>query len=84
MSSNANGYQQPPATAPALTTKDKNRDLPSYTELPLVFSMPRGCTWGLWDSDGKHDQLGTLNLLTPDVVLEAKKEILLGINIATN
>ena len=67
-----------------MTASNKNHNLPSYAELPPVSGMPHGCTWGLWDSDGKHDQLGTLNLLTPDVVLEAKKEIQLGINIAIN
>jgi hypothetical protein len=46
--------------------------------------MPHGCTWGLWDSNGQRDQLGTLNLLTPEVVLQARKEIQLGISVAVN
>ena len=41
-----------------------------------------GCAWGLFDKEGKRDQLGTLNLLTPEVVLEAKKEIQTGVSVA--
>lgn len=40
--------------------------------------MPHGCAWGIWDKDGKKDQLGALNLLTPEVVREAGKEIRTG------
>ena len=58
--------------------------LPSYEKLPPVLGMPHGCTWGLWDSGGARDELGTLNLLTPEVVVEARKEIQLGISIAIN
>ncbi|KAL1962256.1 hypothetical protein VTN77DRAFT_9846 [Rasamsonia byssochlamydoides] len=59
--------------------------LPAYRALPVAAGMPHGCTRGLWDSDsGKPDELGTLNLLTPEVVLEAKSEIQLGISVAIN
>ncbi len=58
--------------------------LPSYENLPPVPGMPHGCTWGLWDSAGERDELGTLNLLTTEVVIEAKEEIQLGISIAIN
>jgi hypothetical protein len=60
--------------------------LPSYQEIPTVKGMPHGCAWGFWDSygDSQPDELGTLNLLTPDRVLEAKKEIQLGIRVAIN
>lgn len=58
--------------------------VPAYKDLPPVPGMPHGCTWGLWDSNGQRDQLGTLNLLTPEVVLEARKEIQLGVSVAIN
>jgi len=38
-------------------------DLPSYDQLPVGSSKPPRSSWGLWGDD---DQLGTLNLLTPD------------------
>lgn len=58
--------------------------VPAYKDLPPVPGMPHGCTWGLWDSNGQRDQLGTLNLLTPAVVLEARKEIQVGVSVAIN
>jgi hypothetical protein len=57
-------------------------NLPSFDELPVVPGLPRGCTWGLWDRDGQPDELGTLNLLTPDVVQGALHEAQLGISIS--
>lgn len=44
--------------------------LPKFDELPTFEDMP-GCAWTVW---GKDDQLGTVNLLTPDVVARAAKE----------
>ena len=54
------------------------QDLPSYDDIPAVPGMPHGCAWGLWDRNGEKDQLGALNLLTPEVVQEAGKEIKTG------
>lgn len=54
------------------------QDLPSYDDIPAVPGMPHGCAWGLWDKNGEKDQLGALNLLTPEVVQEAGKEIQTG------
>jgi hypothetical protein len=51
------------------------QDLPSYDDIPAVPGMPHGCAWGLWDKNGEKDQLGSLNLLTSEVVQEAGKEI---------
>lgn len=45
--------------------------LPSFDELPH-FHEYTGCAWGLWGDD---DELGTVNLLTPDVVKAAASEI---------
>lgn len=53
-------------------------DLPSYKDLPSVKGMPPGTArhaWGLFDHDGVKDEVGTINLLTPEVVVNAKKEI---------
>ncbi|KAK1992159.1 hypothetical protein LX36DRAFT_645208 [Colletotrichum falcatum] len=44
---------------------------PTFEELPLVKTGPHGNAWGLW---GPDDQLGTLNLLTDDVVARAARE----------
>jgi hypothetical protein len=46
--------------------------------MPVVKGMPYGTAWGLFDKDGVPDEVGTLNLLTPEVVLEAKNEIKTG------
>ena len=48
-----------------------NGPLPSFDELPSFRNFP-GCAWDVW---GKDDELGTVNLLTEDVVREAAKEI---------
>lgn len=45
--------------------------LPSFDELPSFRNFP-GCAWDVWVKD---DELGTINLLTQDVVREAAKEI---------
>lgn len=47
----------------------------SFDALPPVPTQPQGCTWGLW---GSSDELGTLNLLTPDRVRAARSEIQTG------
>ncbi|KXL51068.1 MAG: hypothetical protein FE78DRAFT_74794 [Acidomyces sp. 'richmondensis'] len=62
----------------------KASDLPSFKDMPAVRGMPHGCAWGLWDVGGKRDNLGTLNLLTPEIVLEAKKEIQTGESVSVN
>ena len=57
-------------------------DIPDFDSLPKVDGMPQGCAWGLFDRDGKKDALGTLNLLTADVVKEAYKEAKEGISVS--
>jgi hypothetical protein len=44
--------------------------LPSFDELPWFKNFP-GCAWGVW---GPEDQLGTVNLLTEEVVQRAAAE----------
>lgn len=56
--------------------------LPTFAELPDIRGHPKGCTWGLWDRDGKPDELGTLNLLTPDIVRKAVGEVQWGISVS--
>jgi kynurenine formamidase len=44
------------------------KTIPTYDELLARTDAPAGSAWGLWGAD---DQLGTLNLLTPDRVVRA-------------
>lgn len=52
---------------------------PEFDALPLDPNGPPGNAWGLF---GKDDQLGMLNLLTPEVVASAAAEIKHGIRIS--
>ncbi|CAK7221292.1 hypothetical protein SBRCBS47491_004478 [Sporothrix bragantina] len=54
-------------------------DLPPFDALPLDKSGPPGNAWGLW---GPDDQLGRLNLLTPETVAAAATEIKEGLRIS--
>lgn len=58
--------------------------IPDFDDLPKVEGLPQGCAWGVFDKDGKKDLLGTLNLLTPDVVTAAAAEIKDGVSISLN
>lgn len=44
--------------------------IPSFDELPLFHDF-KGCAWEVW---GKDDELGTINLLTEEVVARAARE----------
>jgi hypothetical protein len=48
---------------------------PSFSELPLDKNGPPGNAWGLY---GKDDELGALNLITPQTVQKAAQEIQTG------
>ncbi|KIY01416.1 uncharacterized protein Z520_02968 [Fonsecaea multimorphosa CBS 102226] len=48
---------------------------PDFDSLPPVEGQPQGNAWGFW---GKGDELGTLNLLTPEVIRNASQEIKIG------
>lgn len=48
----------------------KWENLPKYKDLPTEGGWP-GCAWNVW---GKGDQLGTVNLLTREVVLKSARE----------
>ncbi len=49
--------------------------LPSYDQLPVKEGAPEGSAWGLFGDD---DQLGCLNLLTPERVLAAARLVRKG------
>ncbi|KAJ6050231.1 uncharacterized protein N7446_005530 [Penicillium canescens] len=59
-------------------TKTDDSPIP-FEALPLDPKGPRGNAWGRF---GENDQLGTLNLLTPERVVEAAKEIRTGVRIS--
>lgn len=40
--------------------------IPSYDQLPINPKYPKGTAWGVW---GEEDNIGTVNLLTPERVL---------------
>jgi hypothetical protein len=54
---------------------------PNFDSLPLRSGDPPCSAWGLYGAD---DQLGTLNLLSPQVVAEAAKEIRTGARVGLN
>lgn len=56
-------------------------ELPAFDDLPLRKDGIPGNAWGLF---GDNDECGMLNLLTPETVHEATKEIQAGLRIATD
>ncbi|THC97643.1 hypothetical protein EYZ11_002869 [Aspergillus tanneri] len=48
---------------------------PAFDNLPLRKGDPKGSAWGLW---GGNDELGTLNLISEDVVRATRSEVFLG------
>lgn len=54
--------------------------LPSFKDLPKDSDGLHKA----WSIFGKGDQLGTINLLTPDVVAAASKEIKTGVCVSLN
>lgn len=56
-------------------------DLPLYVDLPVMAGAPDGSAWGVFGDD---DQLGCLNLLTPEKVLAAAKLVRKGAVFALN
>lgn len=49
---------------------------PRFEDLPLREGDPKGSAWGLW---GDEDEMGTLNLITPEAVAQATQEACRGI-----
>ncbi|KAI9933946.1 hypothetical protein MW887_005018 [Aspergillus wentii] len=56
-------------------------EVPPFASLPLDPSHPPHSAWAVW---GKDDELGTLNHLTPALVVAAKDEIQTGIRVGLN
>ncbi|KAK9457437.1 hypothetical protein V1511DRAFT_493618 [Dipodascopsis uninucleata] len=54
---------------------------PKFEDLPLRKGDPPYSAWGLWGDD---DELGALNLITPEVTKEAVKTVEYGITIPLN
>lgn len=52
-----------------------------FDSLPVQKDGPHGNAWGLF---GKNDQLGMLNLLTPETTVAAAKEIVDGSRISVD
>lgn len=55
--------------------------IPSYDELPVRAGAPAGAAWGVFGDD---DEVGTINLLTPDRVVAATSSIRTGKVFALN
>jgi kynurenine formamidase len=55
--------------------------VPSYNELPIRAGAPNGAAWGVFGDD---DEVGTINLMTPDRVVEAASSIQSGRVFALN
>ena len=51
--------------------------LPSYENLPLIEGTEEHHAWGIW---GENDNLGTINLLTPEHVAESMKLVKRGVS----
>lgn len=54
---------------------------PAFDSLPLRKDGPPGNAWGLF---GDNDQLGMLNLLTPENTVAATREIVDGVRVSTD
>ncbi|KAL8404689.1 hypothetical protein RB594_009524 [Gaeumannomyces avenae] len=54
---------------------------PAFDSLPLNAGDPKASAWGLW---GKDDELGALNLLTPEVIRKAAAEAVDGVTVPLN
>lgn len=63
------------ASGRALRNESFPPNRPSFDALPLKAGHPQASAWGLW---GPDDELGTLNLITEDVVTAARSEIRTG------
>ncbi len=82
-----NGTTQKPAADTDSVNGFKHapqKPLPDFKDLPRVAGMPRTCAWGLFDtlSSSQPDEIGTLNLLTPERKVRARQEIQHGISVA--
>ncbi len=56
-------------------------NLPHFADLPVTPGAPPRSAWGLWGDD---DELGTLNLLTPERIVRAARLVRSGRTFALN
>ena len=54
---------------------NKVKSIPLYDELPYNETLKMHCSWGVF---GEEDELGTINLLTPEIVKKASSEVVKG------
>jgi kynurenine formamidase len=74
--------RQPPVQISApMEPRPIPAEVPSYDELPIREGAPAGAAWGVF---GNEDQLGTINLLTPERVTQAANFIRRGRVFALN
>lgn len=66
---------------PVTAASRRQRPRPVFDSLPLQEGDPKVSAWGLW---GKDDELGALNLLTPQVIQKAAAEATEGITVPLN
>jgi kynurenine formamidase len=57
-----------PSASPAVKPRALPANVPNYDQLPIREGAPAGSAWGVF---GDHDQVGTINLLTPERVKQA-------------
>jgi len=69
------------AATKAVAHKVAGPKLPSYNELPIRAGAPQGAAWGVFGDD---DEVGTINLMTPDRVVAAASSIRSGKVFALN
>jgi hypothetical protein len=52
--------------------------VPQFKDLPIRSDAPPGSAWGVFDQGARRDVLGTLNFITPEVVVATREEIRTG------
>lgn len=62
-------------------SEERSYEFPAWDDLPRIEGAPQGCIWGFYDRDGKKDEVGAINLLTPRVVREAVQEVRTGCSV---
>ncbi|KAL4939234.1 hypothetical protein BDV06DRAFT_225205 [Aspergillus oleicola] len=60
------------------------QQFPLFTDLPIRQNLPAGSAWGVFDENGVRDVYGTLNFVTPEIVVAAKQEIQTGESVVLN
>lgn len=63
------------ATGFAVPMAHTTSPMPAFDQLPLNENDPPYSAWGLW---GPDDELGRINLITPEVTKSASSEIKTG------